>query len=107
MIGWDRVAPGQDTVAVELWGGMLVYFKRLHAEGLIEKFEPVMLGAYGGTLNGFILVRAQQENLDKIRNSEEFLSMVVKANKALTGFRVLRAHYGQEVMKIMRIYSTL
>jgi hypothetical protein len=107
LIGWDRVAPGDNVAAVELWSEMMVYFKRLHAEGLIERFEPVMLGAHGGTLNGFILVRGAQENLDNMRNSDDFLSLVVKANKTLTGFRVLRAHYGSEVQKIMRIYATL
>lgn len=107
MIGWDRVAPGSDIAAIELWSGMMVYFRRMHAEGLIERFEPVMLGAHGGNLNGFILVRGEQANLDKIRNSDGFLEMVLKANKTLTGFRVLRAHFGDEVQKIMRIYSTL
>jgi len=107
LIGWDRVAPGDNIAAVQLWGEMLIYFKRMHAEGLVEKFEPVMLGAYGGDLNGFILVRGEQTNLDKVRNSDGFLAMVVKANKTLTGFRVLRAHYGEEVQKILRIYSTL
>jgi len=107
LIGWDRVAPGDNIGAVELWSEMLVYFKRLHAEGMIEKFEPIMLGAHGGQLNGFILVRGEQENLDSVRNSDGFLSLVVKANKTLTGFTVLRAHFGAEVQKIMRIYATL
>jgi hypothetical protein len=107
LIGWDRVAPGDNIAAVELWSEMLLFFKKMHAEGLVEKFEPVMLGAHGGNLNGFILVRGEQDHLDKIRNSDSFLALVVKANKTLTGFRVLRAHYGQEVQKIMRIYATL
>ena len=107
MIGWDRVTPGDNIAAVALWSEMLVYFKRMHAEGLVEKFEPVLLGAYGGNLNGFILIRGEQKHLDKIRNSDGFLALVVKANKTLTGFRVLRAHYGEEVHKILRIYATL
>lgn len=106
LIGWNRVVPGRDTHAVELWSEMLTYFRRLHAEGLITKWEPVMLGAHGGSLNGFVLVRGDVEKLTRIRNSEEFLLMNVKANKTLEGFTVVRAHYGDEVAKILRIYAT-
>ena len=48
LIGWNRVAPGRDHTAVELWTEMQHYLRRLHAEGLIVGFEPVILGAYGG-----------------------------------------------------------
>ena len=107
LVGWDRVVPGEDVGAVELWSEMLVFLKRLHAQGVIVQYEPVMLGAYGGDLNGFILIRGQQEDLDRVRNSDDFLALVVKANKKLLGFRVLRAHFGAEVQKLMRIYATL
>lgn len=107
LVGWDRVAPGEDVGAVELWGEITVYLARMHAEGLVDSHEPVLLGAHGGDLNGFILIRGSQENLHRVRNSEEFLQLVVKANKKLLGFRVLRAHFGSEVQKLMRIFATL
>ena len=106
LIGWDRVVPGKDTVAVELWAEMLVYLKRLHAEGHIASFEPVILGAYGGGLNGFVLVRGDQERLDRVRNSEEFLLLNVRANKVLERFLVVRSHMGEEAAKILRLYAT-
>ncbi len=106
LVGWDRVAPGEDVAAVELWGEITVYLTQLHAEGVIEHFEPVLLGAHGGHLNGFILIRGSQDALTRLRNSEAFLQLVVKANKRLLGFRVLRAHFGAEVQKLMRIYAT-
>jgi hypothetical protein len=106
LIGWNRVVPGRDTHAVELWGNMLNYFRKLHGEGLITSWEPVMLGAHGGSLNGFVLVRGAQDKLDRVRNSEEFLLMNVSANKTLEGFTVVRAHFGDEVAKILRVYAT-
>lgn len=107
LIGWDRVVPGDDVHAVELWSEMTVYLKGLHGSGRIEHYDPVMLGAYGGDLNGFVLLRGEQAELDKIRNSDDFLQLVVKANKHLLGFRVLRAHFGAEVAKLMRIYPSV
>ena len=106
LIGWNRVMPGKDAVAVELWGEMLTYLRRLHAAGQVLSFEPVLLGAYGGPLNGFVLVRGSQEMLDKVRNSDEFLVFNVRANKVLDGFVVVRAHFGEEVAKIFRLYAT-
>jgi hypothetical protein len=106
MIGWDRVVSGKDEVAVELWGEMMVYLRSLHASGHITHFEPVLLGAHGGHLNGFVLLRGAQDALDGIRNSEEFLEFNVRANKVLEGFLVVRAHYGEEVAKIFRLYAT-
>ncbi len=106
LIGWDKVVPGRDEHAVELWAEMLVYLRRLHAEGLIERFEPVLLGAHGGKLNGLVLVRGTQENIDRVRNSEEFLVFNVRANKTLDGFTVVRAHFGDEAAKILRLYAT-
>lgn len=106
LIGWDKVAPGRESHAVELWGEMLVYLRRLHAEGILDRFEPVLLGAHGGRLNGFVLLRGSQEHLDRLRNSEEFLLFNVRAQKTLDGFTVVRAHYGDEAAKILRLYGT-
>jgi hypothetical protein len=107
LLGWNRVLPGNDQLAVELWQEMLGYLRRLHAEGQVEKFEIVLLGAHGGSLNGFVLIRADQAHLDRIRNSQEFLVFNVRANKVLEGFLVVRAHFGEEVAQIMRLYATV
>ncbi len=106
LIGWDKVSAGQGPHAVELWAEMLVYLKRLHAEGVLDRFEPVLLGAHGGHLNGFVLVWGSQESLDRLRNSEEFLLFNVRAQKTLDGFSVVRAHFGSEAAKILRLYGT-
>jgi hypothetical protein len=106
LIGWNRVATGHEHEAVELWNEMLTYLRKLHAAGQIERFEPVLLGAHGGQLNGFMLVRGTQANLDKIRNSDDFLLLNIKANKRLDGFTVVRAHFGEEAARILRLYST-
>lgn len=106
LIGWDRVVAGKDALAVELWAEMLAFLRRLHAEGHIASFEPVLLGAYGGALNGFVLVRGEQERLDRVRNSDEFLLFNVRANKVLERFLVVRAHMGDEAAKILRLYAT-
>ncbi len=107
LVGWDRVASGREAVAEEMFNEMVTWLRAQHAAGRIQSFEPVVLGAHGGRLNGFFLVRGEQAGLDHLRNSEEFLALVVRANKNLEGFCVLRAHFGREVEKLRRLYATL
>lgn len=106
LIGWNRALPGEDAAAVQLWGEMMQYLLRLKAEGHISSFEPVLLGAYGGDLNGFVLLRGSQERLDRVRNSDDFLMLNLRANKALDGFLVVRAHFGAEAAKILDLYAS-
>ena len=106
LIGWDRVSTGYEKEAHELWATMLIYLRSLHATGQIDKFEPVILGAHGGHLNGLVLIRGTQENLDRIRNSEEFLELNSRATKRLDGFRVVRAHFGEDAARILMRYSS-
>lgn len=107
LVGWDCVATGREEVAEEMFIEMVTWLRAQHAAGRITSFEPVLLGAHGGRLNGFFLVRGHQDGLDHLRNSDEFLALVVRANKNLEGFCVLRAHFGSEVEKLRRLYGTL
>jgi hypothetical protein len=106
MLAWDRVVPGRDVQAVELWEEMGLYLTRLDAEGRVSSHEFVMLGAHGGHLNGFLLIRGSKDALANVRDTAEFQHMIVRANKSLLGFAVLRAHFGDDVERLMRLYAT-
>lgn len=107
LIGWDSVVPGQDAKATELWAEMQQYLKRLWAEGKVKHYDLVILGPHGGHLNGFILLKGDKDGLDALRNSKEFLLLNIRAQKALQGFSVVRAHFGDEADQILRIFSTV
>ena len=106
LLAWDRVVPGRDVQAVELWEEINLYLTRLHAEGRIASHDLVMLGAHGGNFNGFILIRGEKATLAEVRDTREFQTMVVRANKSLLGFAVLRAHLGGDAVRLMQMYAT-
>lgn len=106
-MGWNRPATGQDRNAFALNERLTTYMRTLHAEGRIDSFETVMLGAHGGDLGGFVLIRGEREKLDRIRSSREFRELTVRGSAALLGFRVVRAHFGAEVGEILKLYAQI
>ena len=75
-IGWNRPIPGREGGAMEAFQSGLAYFAKKVEAGEIESFEPVVLAAHGGDMNGFILVRGDSDKLTKLRDSDEFLDMM-------------------------------
>jgi hypothetical protein len=62
-IGWNRPVVGREQQAMELWQKAMEYYGKLQADGRIESFEPVILTAHGGDLNGFVMLRGGAEKL--------------------------------------------
>ena len=66
--------------------------------------EPILLGAHGGDLNGFILIKADEAKLDTVQHSEKFLELITKVGAQLClylksrrandaqGLRIVAAH---------------
>ena len=106
-MGWTRPITGASTKAMDLYKHMDGYLTRLHAEGRITTFDTVLLGAHGGDLGGFVLVRGDREKLDVIRSSPEFRELTVRGTMFLVGFRVLRAHMGSEVSELLTAYQRI
>jgi hypothetical protein len=104
-MGWTRPATGASNKAMGLYKHIDGYFTRLHAEGRIANFDTVLLGAHGGDLGGFVLIRGDREKLDAIRSSAEFREVTVRGSMFLVGFRVLRAHMGSEATGLLQAYQ--
>ena len=79
-LGWNRPARGREEQAMKLWGKTMEYYGKLQADGRIESFEPVILMAHGGDLNGFFLVRGDADKLSEIRHEDEFVDFVFESN---------------------------
>jgi hypothetical protein len=62
-LGWSRVVAGREQLAMQLWQKSMEYYTGLQSDGRIESFEPVLLWAHGGDLNGFVIVRGDAEKL--------------------------------------------
>lgn len=104
LIGWNEPRAGREAMAAGLFAEATQYYASLVANGTIESFEPVLLSRHGGDFNGFILLRGERARLDALRSSQEFITLVVRAEICLDGFGVIDAYVGAGVQRIMQIW---
>jgi hypothetical protein len=83
------------------------YYGKLQAEGRIEGFEPVILTAHGGDLNGFFLIRGDAEKLREIQREDDFVNFVVEAGYCLDGFGVITGYIGEGLEALFNKWSKL
>lgn len=106
-LGWNRPARGREEQAMKLWGKTMEYYGKLQAEGRIESFEPVILTAHGGDLNGFFLIRGDAEKLGEVRREDDFVNITIEADYCLDGFGVVTGYIGEALNDVITRWSKL
>jgi hypothetical protein len=106
-IGWNRPAVGREQQAMELWQSAMEYYTKLQSAGRIESFEPVLLNAHGGDLNGFVMLRGDAEKLSEIRREDTFIDLIIKAGYCLEGFGVVVGYVGEGLTDVFGRWAKL
>jgi hypothetical protein len=104
-IGWNRSVAGRERAALELFQHALGYFGEMKAAGQISSVEPVLLGAHGGDLNGFILVKGDEAKLDVLQHSEKFMDLITRCAVNVEGVGAIRGWSGESLMSQVQRYS--
>jgi hypothetical protein len=104
-IGWGAVVRGREERALEVFNETIQFYGQLQADGRIESFEPCLLEPHGGDLDGFVLLRGSQEQIDAIRNDEEFERLLTRAGFIVDGLGVVNAALGEELGRQMGVYQ--
>ena len=106
-LGWTRAVTGREQQAMDLFAKGMEYYTKSKSEGKIESFEPVILSAHGGDLNGFILIKGDAEKLSAFRREDTFVEYAVEAGFCLQGFGVLDGYIGDSVTDFLSRWSKL
>ena len=104
-IGWGATQGGRERKAVELFGESMRFLTNLVTEGRLASVEPFFLEPHGGDLEGFFVVRGDQEELNRIRTSDEFQRLAVKAQVLVQAFGVVGAVTGERLNKHMAWFA--
>ena len=106
-IGWNRAVVGRELQAMQLFQKTMEFYGKLQADGRIESFEPVLLSAHGGDLNGFFLLRGEAEKIGEVRRDETFLDLTIEAGYCLEGFGTVYGFIGEGLTDVFSRWSKL
>jgi hypothetical protein len=106
-IGWNRSVRGREQQAMKLFQKEIEYYGGLQADGRIESFEPVILAAHGGDLNGFILLKGEVEKLKEVRQDDTFINLTIESNYCLDGFGIIPGYIGDGLTDVFSRWTRL
>ena len=100
-LGWGEVVRGREKKAVEVFGESIEYYGKLQQDGMIESFEPYLLGPHGGDLGGFVLLHGERAKLDEIQRTEAFERLQTRVSMIVDGSGTVRAFTGEALARGM------
>jgi hypothetical protein len=104
-IGFGPPVRGRERQAIKVFNEAAEYYSRLQQQGEIEGFEPVFLEAHGGDLIGFFLMRGDRDKLARIRTSDEFTRLSLRAALITENFGVVGAQLGERIATQIGVFN--
>jgi len=106
-IGWGAPYPGREMASLKVFEEAVEYWGKLQAAGEIEGVEYAILGAHGGDLAGFALLRGDLEKLEQLSLTPDFQRLVQRAAVVASHVGVVRAVLGTGAMGMMAAYKEI
>jgi hypothetical protein len=103
-IGWGTPIHGREATGLDVFNEALSFQGKLQDAGEIESFEVALLGPHGGGLNGFILVRGSEEQMEALRANDEFQRINTRASLVVEDLGVVDAALGDGMAETLGVY---
>ena len=104
-IGWGAPVRGREQVGLTVFNDAIHYYGARQESGAIESFETVLLDPHGGDLYGFFLVRGSQDQVDALRNEDEFQKLHTRAGLIVDRLGVVSVALGEGLGTAIGIYA--
>ena len=104
-IGWDEVVRGREERAVEVFNESVGLYGRMQQEGRIESFDAVFLTPNGSGLQGYFQLHGTEEQINALRNAEDFTRSAIAASLIVDDFRIIDGWTGQAIADQMAMYQ--
>jgi hypothetical protein len=89
------------SARLDVFNESIQYYGQLQQDGKIESFDAWFLAPHGGDLAGFILLRAEREQLDEIQRSPDFERIQTRAGLIVDRVGVVNAYTGEALGRLM------
>jgi hypothetical protein len=103
-IGFGEVVRGREKRALRTYENAMEYWNGLQQEGRIAGFDVTLLGPHAH-LNGFIVARGSDEQLDAVRHSKEFRRQITRTRLIVDQVVVAEAFVGAQIPEFMTEYQ--
>jgi hypothetical protein len=104
-IGWGEVVRGREDRALEVFNETIEYYGQLQSDGRIESFDVALLEPHGGELQGFVLLRGSDEQIDTVHRDDDFQRLMTKASLIVDDLGLIPAYIGEGLGRAMSIYQ--
>ncbi len=105
IVAWNRPITGREKITHGMFEEFVGYLTELKSKGSITGFEPVMMAAHGGDMNGFFMIRGEGDKLHEIKRSDEWTRWMMRGNLHLDRFGMVDAFNGEAVQGFMRMWG--
>ena len=95
---------GHEDRALEVFE-TLEFYGQLQADGRIEDFEVALLDPHGGELQGYVMLRGSEEQIDSVRRGEDFQRLMTKASLIVDDLGIIGASIGEGLGRAISIYQ--
>ena len=106
-VGWNRPSVGREQQAMQVFQKSLEFYGKLQSDGRIDSFEPVILSAHGGDLNGFVLLRGDAEKLAEIKRDDTYIDLIIEAGYCVDGFGHVDGFIGDALDDVITRWAKL
>ena len=103
-ISWGSPIPGREERGLEVFNDAMGICGRMQQEGRIEKFDVVLLRP-NGDINGYIEIHGSAEQINALREDEEFQRNTADASHVVDNLRHLDGTTNDEVARQVSRYQ--
>ena len=104
-IGWGQVVRAREDRALDVFNETLEFYGQLQSDGRIEDFEVALLDPHGGELQGYVMLRGSEDQIDAVHRDEDFERVMTKASLVVDDLGLIRASIGEGLARAMAIYQ--
>ena len=107
LFGWNRSIPGREKTSAQHFQDFVAYLGGLQQAGTIRSFEPVLLKAHGGDMNGFVLIHGEGAKLSALMESDTWTTHMLRAALHLEGSGAVLGATGDLIPGLMALWQSL
>lgn len=102
-ISWGTPVRGLEDRALEVFNDALGMLGRMQQDGRVESFDVVLL-APNADIDGYIAVHGSAEQIDALRQDDEFMGSTADATIVVDRLRHIEGYANEGVARQIEIY---